>query len=198
MLINHFIRAGEFGYCTTYFAPHSTHSNLNDGDGHYHQVVYVLDGGGISETRDVEGTDTPAGVIQPLVQGELFRTEANVDESEYFGPYGKDSRGLWITTITGDRGCCTVLFNPIPASRRLDVNLVKGKDQSSYTIEPQEKRTTIVCLTGPIYVNDKKMITLQHAKVFPGKTAEIKLTEHSVCALVQSESMDIDEALFNN
>jgi redox-sensitive bicupin YhaK (pirin superfamily) len=75
-----------------------------------------------------------------------------------------------------------MMFNPIPDSRNLKVDIVKGP--ATRTVTADASRTTIVCITGPITANDKTLVSLQHAKVFSGKTAELVVPENSVCALV--------------
>jgi hypothetical protein len=78
-----------------------------------------------------------------------------------------------------------IMFNPIPDSRELDIEIVKGP--ITKTVTAVDKRVTIVCITGPINANDKSIESLQHAKIFPGKTAELSLSEGTVCALVSDK-----------
>jgi hypothetical protein len=77
------------------------------------------------------------------------------------------------------------MFNPIPADRVLDVEIIKGP--TTKTVTATDKRVTIVCITGPITANDKQLSSMQYAKLFPGKTAELILPESSVCALVSDK-----------
>jgi hypothetical protein len=77
------------------------------------------------------------------------------------------------------------MFNPIPDTRVLDVEIVKGPLIKTVTVTG--KRVTVVCITGPITANDKTLASLQHAKIFPGKTAELNLPENTVCALVSDK-----------
>jgi hypothetical protein len=74
------------------------------------------------------------------------------------------------------------MFNPIPETRKLNIEIVKGG--TTRTITAGENRIVIVCITGPIAANDKTLVSLQHAKIFPGKTVELILPENTVCALV--------------
>ena len=78
-----------------------------------------------------------------------------------------------------------MMFNPIPTTRNLNIEIVKGN--TTKTITATDKRITIVSIIGPITVNDKTVESLQHVKVFPGKTVTIVMPEHTVCALVQDK-----------
>jgi hypothetical protein len=78
-----------------------------------------------------------------------------------------------------------MMFNPIPHTRELNVEIVKGI--TTKTVTAGDRRVTIVCIIGPITVNDKTVESLQHVKIFSGKTVEITLPEHTVCALVQDK-----------
>jgi hypothetical protein len=75
-----------------------------------------------------------------------------------------------------------MFFNPIPDTRDLKVDILKGA--GTHTITADETRKVIVCITGPIEANDKTLVSLQHAKIFPGKTVELTLPENTVCAVV--------------
>jgi hypothetical protein len=77
------------------------------------------------------------------------------------------------------------MFNPIPDTRNLDVEIVNGPINK--TITAVDQRITVVCITGPITVNNKTLVSLQHAKLFSGKTAELSVPEGSVCALVSDK-----------
>jgi hypothetical protein len=78
-----------------------------------------------------------------------------------------------------------IFFNPIPDTLNLAVEIVHGP--ITKTITAEDKRITVVCITGPITVNDKTVESLQHAKIFSGKTAELTLSENTICALVQDK-----------
>jgi hypothetical protein len=93
-----------------------------------------------------------------------------------------NGKGQYVTTTTGNVGLSMIMFNPIPTTRDLTVEIIKGIDTK--TITAIDKRITIVSIIGPITVNNKTVESLQHVKIFPGKTVEITLPEHTVCALV--------------
>jgi hypothetical protein len=172
MIFNHAVNAGGFVYCSTYYGPHTVGTYFNDNDGHYHQWLYIIDGHARAANRlTADLTTEPTFVRSGDDPGELIDTSGG--------------KGQYITTTTGDVGISMVMFNPIPTTRELDVEIVKGIDTK--TITATDKRITLVCILGPITVNDKTVESLQHVKIFPGKTVEINLPEHTVCALVQDK-----------
>ena len=104
MIINTATNAGGFIYCTTVYGPHSQHTYFNDGDGHYHRWLYIIDGKAEAANRLTEDTTTePVFVRSGDVPGEL------IDVS--------NGKGQYITTITGDVGISMMMFNPIPTTR---------------------------------------------------------------------------------
>lgn len=150
-----------------YAGPNETTTYLNDGHGHFHQAIYVVDGACIGTVRDLDGNEI---ITKPSVPvGELDSTLI-------------DTKGTMHTVETKDQGMTFIAFNPIPDTRVLKIETIKGP--TTKTITPTDSRVTVVCITGPVTANDKELKSLQHAKVFPGKTAELVLPEHTVCALV--------------
>jgi hypothetical protein len=150
-----------------FWSPNERITYFNDGDGHYHQFVYVVDGEGHGEVRQTETS-------------EIFRSDGTKRIGELLDL--SDTKGMYHTTITKEHSLNMIMFNPIPDTRVLDVEIVKGP--LIKTITATDKRVTVVCITGPITANDKTLASLQHAKIFPGKTAELNLPENTVCALV--------------
>jgi len=170
MILNNSVNAGNFIYCMAYFGPHETNTYLNDGDGHYHQFIYIVEGRG-------------SGTITATPDGEVIRYEDGDSQGQLIDL--SPAKGYYHTTKTQDVSLTTIMFNPIPASRILDVEIVKGPIIK--TAAATDKRVTVVCITGPITANDKTLVSLQHAKIFPGKTAELNLPENTVCALVSDK-----------
>lgn len=168
MILNNAINAGNFIYCMAHISPNETYTYMNDGNGHYHQFAYIIEGYGIAEIRN-----DPNGEII-----EYNDTRPNpgtlLDLSH--------SKGQHHTTKTLDSGLTFIFFNPIPDTRILSVDILKGN--SIHTITAGEKRIVIVCITGPIIANGKTLTSLQHAKIFPGRTAELILPPDTICALV--------------
>ena len=166
MILNNAVNAGNFIYCMAYFGSHETKSYFNDGNGHYHQCTYIEEGRGSGTIKDKDGTvisqrdDDSAGQLIDL----------------------KDFKAMEQITQTQDQSLSLMLFNPIPDTRTLDVEIVKGP--ATKTVNAIDKRITVVCITGPITANDKSLASLQHAKLFPGKTVNLILPENTVCALV--------------
>jgi len=170
MILNNAVNAGGFIYCMAYWSPNERITYFNDGDGHYHQFVYVVDGEGYGEVRQTEN-------------GEIFRSDNTKRVGELLDL--TDTRGMYHTTVTKEQSLNMIMFNPIPTTRILNVEIVNGP--ITKTVTASDKRITIVCITGPITANDKTLASLQHAKIFPGKTAELNLPENTVCALVSDK-----------
>lgn len=168
MILNNAVNAGNFIYCMAHISPNETYTYINDGHGHYHQFAYIIEGYGVAEIRN-----TPDGEIVEFndtkpVPGTLL------DLSH--------SKGQYHTTKTFENGLTFIFFNPIPDTRILDVEILKG--ETTRTVTAGENRIIVVCITGPITANGKTLESLQHAKIFPGKTAELTLPSGSICALV--------------
>jgi len=166
-MINTVTDAGPFSYCTAYQFPQTTITYLNDSDGHYHQLAYIIEGGATGEIRDTEG-GAVIKTYKDKVQGDL------VDMSP--------SQGKYHTTITGETGMAVIMFNPIPATRKLIVEIIK--DSTTKTVTAGENRITLVCIIGPVTANGKEITNLQFAKILPGNSIELVVPKNAVCALV--------------
>lgn len=170
MILNNAVNAGGFIYCMAYWSPNERITYFNDGDGHYHQYVYIVDGEGYGEVRLTEN-------------GEIFRSDNTKRVDELLDL--SDTKGMYHTTVTKEQSLNMIMFNPIPDTRILDVEIIKGP--ITKTVTTTDKRVTVVCITGPITANDKTLASLQHAKIFPGKSAELNLPENTVCALISDK-----------
>lgn len=172
MIFNHAVNVGGFIYCATYYGPHTTGTYFNSNDGHYHQWLYIIDGQAVATNRLTADISTEPTLVR---SGDAPETLIDVS----------NGKGQYITTTTDDVGLSMMMFNPIPATQELTIEIVKGI--AIKTIITTDKRITLVCILGPITVNDKTVDSLQHVKIFPGKTVTISLPEHTVCALVQDK-----------
>jgi hypothetical protein len=170
MILNNAVNAGGFIYCMAYWSPNERITYFNSGDGHYHQFVYIVDGEGHGEVRQTEAS-------------EIFRSDGTKRVGELLDL--SDTKGMYHTTVTKEHSLNMIMFNPIPDTRVLDVEIVKGPIIK--TVSATDKRITVVCITGPITANDKTLASLQHAKIFPGKTTELNLPENTICALVSDK-----------
>ena len=130
--------------------------------------MYVVSGSGKAELSDEEN-----GPI--TLTKDVFWTGKMVDKSDTRDKYSQ---------LSTTEGLSMIFFNPIPDTLDLAIEIIHGP--ITKTVAAGDKRITVVCITGPITVNDKKVSSLQHAKIFSGKTAELILTENTVCALVVS------------
>jgi hypothetical protein len=171
-MINTVTNVGPFAYCSIYQFPHTSITYFNDGDGHYHQAVYIVDGEAEVEVRDSDDESTKPAYIQGNDSAGSL-----IDETA--------SRGKYVKTITKDVGLMMVTFNPIPSTRELDIEIVKGSKTREITTV--DNRITVVCLTGTVTINDKELVNLQYAKILPGKTVTLTLPKNSICALVQDK-----------
>jgi hypothetical protein len=172
MILNHAVNVGGFLYCATYQGPHTTYTYFNDNDGHYHRWLYIIDGRAQAEDRISNDLSTPPVSTR---SGDSAGNLLDVSSG----------KGHYVTTTTTDVGLSMIMFSPIPTTRELDVEIVKGT--ITKTVTADDRRITLVCINGPITVNDKIVESLQHVKIFPGKTVEVNLPEHTVCALVQDK-----------
>ena len=169
MIRNNAGNVGGFIYCATYLSPNESGPYYNSGDGHYHQWVYVVSGSGKANLSDEKN-----GPI--TLTKDVFWTGKIVDKSDTKGKYSQ------LSTV---EGLSMIFFNPIPETTELTVEIVHGP--ITKTVSAEDKRITVVCITGPITANDKNLAGLQHAKIFPGKSATLILPENTVCALVSSK-----------
>lgn len=164
MIFQNAVNAHSFIYCMIYQSPNETSTYFNDNNGHYHASVYVVDG-----TADIwlSDTDTPTDndKIESLETGMFYNT-----------PHTK---GKYVIAKTGSVGVSTVMFNPVPADKVLNIQILKD----SQTVEINSK-TTIVCITGPVNVNGKELKSTQYAKVFENKSATLTMEDNTICALV--------------
>lgn len=167
MILNNAINAGGFIYCMAYFGPNETVVYQNIGHGHYHQYFYIVEGSATAIIKDTEHGE-PVEINNTKQPGTLINQKHN--------------RGKWTSLVTKDESISFIFFNPIPDTRDLKVEILKGS--GTHTITADEIRKTIVCITGPIQANDKGLDSLQHAKIYPGKTVELTLPENTVCAIV--------------
>jgi hypothetical protein len=170
MILNNAINAGGFIYCAAYFGPHEDYTYFNDGSGHHHQYSYIVEGSAIIQMRKT-------------LDGEVVYYNDNDVPGTLFEH--SDYKNMHHSITTKDRSLSIINFNPIPDTRILDIEIIKGPAIKAIT--STDKRVTIVCITGPITANDKTLASLQHAKIFPGKTAELNLPESTVCALVSDK-----------
>ena len=133
MILNNAVNTGSFIYCAAYFSPQEKYSYFNQGNGHYHQYSYIVAGSAVVEVTEV--ADGPVlHRNDNYVPGTLF------DESSTKGQYH------YITTQ--EDSLSIIMFNPIPDTRNLDVEIVNGPINK--TITAVDQRITVVCITGPM------------------------------------------------
>lgn len=167
MILNLSVKAHSFVYCSVYQGPNETTVYHNSGHGHFHQDIYIVEGKSyytITDTNSLSG-------------GESF-TEISAKNKYDLTAY-KDK---YVITKTKDVGCSMMMFNPIPDTKKLNIEII-DKPQSMH-VSAGEDRITIVCITGPITVKEKQLNSMQYAVIFPNTTHEVIIPENSICALV--------------
>jgi hypothetical protein len=169
LILNNAVNTGPFIYCMAYFGPHETNQYFNGGNGHYHQCLYIVQGQGRGTITDKD--NNVVSQRDDDSQGKLIDLQAFKDMTH--------------TTETQDQPLSLISFNPIPDTRLLDVEIIKGPQTKTVTAD--KERVTVVCITGPITANGKSLASLQHAKVFPEKSAELNLPKNSIVALVSNK-----------
>lgn len=159
MISNAAINTNSFVYCLTYFSSHESAEYFNQNLGHYHSVIYLLEG-----TMDVVVDGEELAPLQPGIVYDISHT-----------------KGKTVKTSTGSSGASMVMFNPIPEDKKLNVEVVKDSQVLELNAT---SRTTIICLTGPVEVNGKTLKTNQYAVVFTNKSATLTMKDNTVCAIV--------------
>jgi hypothetical protein len=167
MISNISINAGGFLCCSVYQSANETTTYFNDNDGHYHSAIYLMEGNIDTYPSDTE-TLTANAVNAPLLEGQLY------DISH--------TRGKYVIAKTGSKGASMTMFNPVPADKKLDVQIIKDKE--TLEINATTDKITIVCLTGPVNVNGKELKTAQFAVVYQNKSATLTMENNTICALV--------------
>jgi hypothetical protein len=167
MIINTSVNANKFIFCSVYQSPNETSPYFNEYDAHYHSGIYMLEGSLVAYLSDTETIDenTPNDTI----------TEGNFYDISY-------TRGKYITSKTGATGASMIMFNPVPASKNLDVKIVKNKQ--TLEINTSDTPITVVCITGPVNINGKELKSLQFATVYENKSATLTLDDNNICAIV--------------
>lgn len=159
----------NFIYSFAYQGPNESTVYLNDNNGYFRSHIYMIEGSLSayeSATQVPSSTDLMTRI--PLVQGTLYDVS--------------NTKGKYTTAKTETNGAAMVIFNPIPMTRKLDIEIVKGKQ--TVQVDATDSNITIVCLTGPVIVNGKELKTSQFATVYQGKSAVLELEENTICALV--------------
>lgn len=172
MILTNAVNAGPFIYCMGYMSPyeHTIHSNF--GSGHFHQYYYVVDG-----KMRIEVTELPDEGAEPIKLIEELSSKKITDLS--------DTRGTYHKVYTKESGVAVMNFNPIPESRNLSVDIIHGPYQGQITAG--ENRITVVVIVGHLYANDKVLVSMQYAKIWPGKNVMLDVPETCVCALVSEK-----------
>lgn len=161
------INARSFICCVAFQSPNETITYFNDQIGHYHQSIYMISG-----DMDTFPSDTPE--LLPNAKNYPLKAGNFYDISH--------TKGKYIISKTYLEGASFAMFNPIPTDRILRIEILR--DKQTKEISTTNKRTTIVCLTGPVEANGKKINSMQFATVFENKKALLTMETNTICALV--------------
>lgn len=166
MILNNAINVGSFIYCAAYIGPNERQSYLNQGHGHYHQWTYVTDGQALVEVFDENNNK--------IYQRDDETPGSLYDHSMY--------KNMTHVITTKEKSLGLINFNPIPETRNLNIEIINGP--TTKKIVTLDSRIVVVCVNGPIKINDKELLSLQYAKILPNKTVDLVLSEKAVVALV--------------
>lgn len=167
MIVNNAVNVNSFIYCSVYQGPNETTNYFNSGNGHFHESIYLVEGNATYAAADT-ATESLSDVYYPLVADKL--TDIT------------HSKGKYVITKTGHYGASMIMFNPIPESKQLDVEIVKGAQ--TLTVTAADQRITVICITGPVTIKDKVLQSMQYAVVFANTETTLVLSENTICALV--------------
>jgi len=170
MILTNSVNVGSFVYCAVHQGPNKQSHYNNTGHGHCHLWSYIVSGSGHGTASETQ--DGPTVFSTDLVSGTLYDMRKIKD--------------MYHHIKTFDEQMSFINFNPIPHTRNINVEVLKGPTTTEITAV--DNRIVIVCITGPITANGKTLDDMQHAKLFPGKTAKLDLPINSVIALVTEDS----------
>jgi len=170
MILTNSVNVGSFVYCAVHQGPNKQSHYNNTGHGHCHLWSYIVSGSGHGTASETQ--DGPTVFSTDLVSGTLYDMRKIKD--------------MYHHIKTFDEQMSFINFNPIPHTRNINVEVLKGPTTTEITAV--DNRIVIVCITGPITANGKTLDDMQHAKLFPGKTAKLDLLINSVIALVTEDS----------
>ena len=165
-MINNDVNAGNFIYCTTHWGPYESRLFHNVGNGLRHDYTYLIDGKLKIEFRNSEDGEVVETIDSTQVNYKLLNYE---DKADYQ------------TVITEAEGCTAMFFNPLDSSKKIKVDILNA---GAHTITATDKRITLVGVIRTINVNNLELLPMQHAIIFPGKTAQLVIPENGVCAAV--------------
>jgi hypothetical protein len=173
-LINNDVNCGGFIYCTTHWGPHEKKLFHNVGNGLWHQYTYLIDG-----QLEIEFREDPSSEVISKIDTRTFNHDGSDDEERLIDHLMLPK---YETITTKDEGTTVMFFNPLDITRLLDVKILR---EGTHKIEAIDKRVVIICIVKEAYANGNKMIAMQFATVWEGKTAELVIQEHGVCAVVK-------------
>jgi hypothetical protein len=167
MIVNNAVNVNSFIFCSVYQGPNETTNYFNSGNGHFHESIYLVEGKATYAITDTE-VESPKDAHYPLVADKLTDITP--------------SKGKYVITKTNAIGASMIMFNPIPESKHLAVEIVKGA--KTLTVTASDQRITVICITGPVTIKDKVLQSMQYAVVFANTETTLVLSKNTICALV--------------
>ena len=133
-------------------------------DGVFSQLGYCIDGGAVLN-------DKAGNKVMDLKAGTLY---------DFRDLYGKE-----YTMKTGPNGGTWFCINPTPATKRYAYELIH--EDTIKTIEGEDKEQVVICVYGKLKINGKELIGKQYARIFNGKSAEVKVKPDSLALYFHEE-----------
>lgn len=165
------VDAGTFTFDLLELFPNNTLIYFNGGDGSYHQAAYILAGSATVTVHDtIDGPPIPSLTRGNDPVGTLIDLSPTKDK--------------YTVTTTVD-GLTTILFNPIPASNVLKIQVFQTPQTLNITLSDGDKYITAVVLTGTVFVNNTILSQMQWLQLPPTVTTMVTITPNSAIAIVR-------------
>jgi len=177
MIIHQFYNTNMLNYCSLYFGPNESRSFLNDGIGSTHTHIYISSGSGKFTWTSIDNTKEILDSYD-VTDGQLIDVRSTIGQLQL--------------VEASDSGLSVMAINPLFYDKdktKYKVEIVKGPNTKTVVGE-DKSRIVVICVDGKITINDKELVSLQHAMIYPGKTADITTEKNSVIAIVSSAILE--------
>ena len=168
MILSNNTNARSFIFCSVYFGPHENNTYFNEGPGHFHQWLYLVEGQAQAKFSQTKSGDTVDHEFE-LQKDQLYNLA--------------DSYGKYVITNTADQGASMIMFNPIPDDKNLSIDILKGPHTQE--LSAGQHRTTVVCINGPVSIKNKELESLQFATLLPNSSGQLEIPANCTCAIVR-------------
>jgi len=162
MVVHKILDAKRFIACHGYASANEQIVAPNTFSGGFGQIMYILTG-----SATISPTDSNSPVLP-----KTFHVGVN-DITEYYGTP--------CTYTAGPDGGTWICINPIPMNARYKMTeLVDGQVIHGDLVEK-----TVICFSGTIEANDKKIENMNYARITSNKVVKIKIPNKSVAVLLE-------------